>query len=248
VVQLKAVVDVQNGARRALDGRFTVTFVPPGNQFQSPISGVGIETPGPGVPGSGSGGETLVLAPGSYTVRADYQALRKEDLALLREPQTDSFGVNGGRLMELAVDLFQRDLAGQLTVSVPILSDSVFVTPQTAGVKVDIVALVAEASSTSVDITFNSGNEFTIDSGGRVTFDSSKLGDTAKKIADTMKGGFLSVLGNGVGFVANALSVFTITSTIGTGDALKAGANGKVTFSFRPSFLKDFALTAQPFA
>lgn len=242
VVQLKAVVDVQNGARRELDGRFTVTFVPPGNQFQTPITGVGIETV------AGGGGETLVLAPGSYTVRGDYQALRKEDLALLREPQTDSFGVNGDRLMELAVDLFQRDLAGQLTVSVPILSDSVFVTPQTAGVKVDIVALVAEASSTSVEITFNSGNEFTIDSGGRVTFDSSKLGDTAKKIADTMKGGFLSVLGNGVGFVANALSMFTITSTIGTGDALKAGASGKVTFSFRPSFLKDFALTAQPFA
>lgn len=240
-MQLKAVVDVQNGARRALDGRFTVTFVPPGNQFQTPITGVGIETV------AGGGGETLVLAPGSYTVRGDYQALRKEDLALLREPQTDSFGVNGGRLMELAVDLFQRDLGGQLTISVPILSDSVFVTPQTAGIRVDIVALVAESTSTVVEISFNSGNEFTIDSGGRVTFDSSKLGDTAKKIADTMKGGFLSVLGNGVGFVANALSVFTITSTIGTGAVLKAGANGKVTFSFRPSFLKDFALTAQPF-
>lgn len=53
-------------------------------------------------------------------------------------------------------------------------------TPQTAGIKVDIVALVAEASSMSVDISINSGNEFTIDSGGRVTFDSSKLGDTAK--------------------------------------------------------------------
>lgn len=67
-----------------------------------------------------------MLAPGSYTVRGDYQALRKDDLSLLCEPQTDSFGVNGGLLMELAVDLFQRNLAGQLTVSVPILSDSVF--------------------------------------------------------------------------------------------------------------------------
>jgi len=59
-------------------------------------------------------------------VRGDYQALRKDDLSLLCEPQTDSFGVNDGLLMELAVDLFQRNIAGQLTVSVPILSNSVF--------------------------------------------------------------------------------------------------------------------------
>lgn len=58
----------------------------------------------------------------------------------------------------------------------------------------------------------------------------------------------MSVLVNGVGFVAYARSVFTITSMIGTVDVLKAGANGKIMFSFRPGFLKDFAQTALPFA
>jgi hypothetical protein len=42
-----------------------------------------------------------------------------------------------------------------------------------------------------------------------------------------MKGGILSVLGNGLGFVSYALSMFTITSTIGTGDSLKAGHGGQ---------------------
>jgi hypothetical protein len=233
---------VQNGATRSLDGQFTLTFSPPGDQNQSPTTGTLIESV------DGVGSQNLVLPTSTYSVRAEYQADNPEDLALLREPQTDSLGVNGQSLIAKAIDLFQQDLAGQLTVSAKIRGDNVIVTPLTTVVKVDVLAQVVEATAVAVDLTFTSGAEFNIDENGKVAFDSSKLGDTAQKIADKMKDSFLSVLGDGVSFVADALSVFTITSNIGTGNVLKAGADGKVTFTFKPCFLKDFSITATPVA
>jgi hypothetical protein len=146
--------------------------------------------------------------------------------------------------MERVLDLFQRDLADQLTVSATIRSANVLVTAATSVVQIGVTAEVAESTQAQIDISFDVGNEVTLNARGEVEFDTSKLGDTARKIADALTAGFGGVLGDAANFVANALTVFTVGTNIGAGNVLKGGANGKVTLSFKPCFLRDFSLAA----
>lgn len=97
-------------------------------------------------------------------------------------------------------------------------------------------------------ISFDIGDEFNQTAGGQVTFDTSRLGDTAKRIADALSSGFAGFLGEAAAVAADVLTAFTVGTNIGAGNILKAGANGKVTLSFKPCFLGNFSLTATPIA
>jgi hypothetical protein len=242
-VGITGIVSVANGAIRGLAGFYSISFTPPGDEFVTPDKGVLIATP------DGGGSGELILEPGVYTVRTQYQARTSDDLLLLREPQRESLGFNGDILVKKALDLFQQDLADQLAVSATsIRPATIFVTAATSFVQVAVTAEVAESTQAQFDLSFNIGEEFTLTSDGKVSFDSSRLGDVAEMIADRLKGSFGDVLGDAANFVANALMVFSISTNIGAGEVLRAGANGKVTLSFKPCFLKDFALTATTLA
>jgi hypothetical protein len=229
-------VTVENGPVRALPGVYSITFTPPDPQPIGAFTGVEITTRD-----DGSKTAQIFVDPGFYTLSVEYEARTPADLALLREPQRDSLGLNGDGLIAFALDIFQRDLADQLTVSTAPRSVNIQVTAGSSGIQVDVVASVAVSTQAQIDLTFDIGDEFTLDLNGQVKFDTARLGDTAQKIADALKG---AVTGGVASVVAGALTVFSLSSNIAQGNVLKAGANNKVTLSFKPCFLKDFSVAA----
>jgi hypothetical protein len=232
-VQVKTKIDVEDGVTRALDGFFTLTFSPPGDQLESPLTGITV-----GVR-QGAIVKRLALPSDSYTVRADYKAAKPENLGVLRDPTADALGLNGAALVALAMDLLQKDLAGEDSLPQDIKADNVAITAQTAIVEVEIVAKLAKQTNLAFEYEATLGTEFNLDLAGRVKFDTAGLKDIAKEIAAMLKI-------KQAGAVAALLSVFTIESNIGVDNKLKTAGGGKATLKFVPYILQDLSLTATP--
>lgn len=232
-IRLKSQVKVENGVTRALNGDFEITFSPPGDQFDSPATSLRMPVR------QGANTKKLALPVDSYTVRARYFASGPADLAILQEPQRDSLGLNGKRLVELAIGLLQEDLAGAKTLSAEIQADNVTITSKTAFVDLAIEAVIEQSTQASFEIEFTAGTEFTLDAARKLSFNSGKIGDLAAKIAAELKI-------KQAALVAGLLSVFTIESNIGFDNTLKTGGSGKAVFKFTPCYLKALPLTATP--
>lgn len=232
-IRLKTQVSVQNGVTRALNGDFEITFSPPGDQFESPSTSLRMPVR------QGANTKRLALPVDSYTVRARYFASNPADLAVLQEPQRDSLGLNGKRLVELAIDLLQQDLAGQMTLDTEIQGDNVTITSKTQFVDLAIEAMIEQSTQAAFDVEFSLGTEFTLDSSGKLSFNTGKIGDLASALAAKLKI-------KQAALVAGLLSVFTIESNIGFDNKLKTGGSGKAVFKFTPCYLKALPLTATP--
>lgn len=238
-VQVKTTIDVEDGVTRALDGFFTLTFSPPGDQYDTHESGLRTFPTGIRV-GVRQGAivKRLALPSDSYTVRAGYEAAKPEDLGVLRDPTADALGLNGAALVALAMDLLQKDLAGPVRLSQDIKADNVAITAKTAIVEVAIVAKLAKVTTSAFEFEASLGTEFNLDAAGRVKFDTAGLKDIAERIAALAK--------INVAKAAALLSVFTIESNIGIDNKLKSAGGGKATFKFVPYILEDLSLTATP--
>ncbi len=230
-IELETAITVQDGVTRALDGFFTIGFYQ--DEFAGPP--IGFRAP----VRQGATVRHLALPSDSYTVRADYETARSENLAILRDPTSDSLGINGGGLLALAMDLFQKDLADESRLPIDIRADNVAITAKTGIVELSIVAKLAKRTDLAVEFEASAGTEFVLDQANRVKFDSAKLADIAKDIAQLVKI-------KQVGAVKALLSTFTIESNIGTDNKLKSGGSGKATFKLTPYYLQDLALTATP--
>ncbi len=229
VVSLNALVDVQNGVKRALNGNYTLTFSPPGDQQESPVTGVQM------LVRQGANAKRLTLSPDVYTVRADYQAASPADLAVLREPQRDSLGLNGQRIVEWALDMLQSDLADQMTLGAEIRARNVTVDSKTSEIALTVKAEVVPSTMAAAEIEFTQGTDFTLTNANKVQFNSGKLSELATLLFEKLKV-------PQAGAIASVLSLFTIESSIGVDGQIKAGSGSKVIFKFTPYILRDIWL------
>ncbi|MFZ4285646.1 hypothetical protein [Variovorax sp. HJSM1_2] len=229
VVSLNASVDVVTGVKRALNGNYTITFSPPGDQQESPTTGLTM------LVRQGSNAKRLSLPPDVYTVRADYVASSPADLALMREPQSDSLGINGQPIVEWAMDMFQRDLASQMRLGTEIEAATVTVDSKTTHVPLVIKAVIVPSPIASAEMEFTQGSDFTLTNANKVQFNSAKLSELATALFGKIKAPQAAA-------VAGLLSLFTIESSIGLDGQIKAGSNGKVVFKFTPYILREIKL------
>jgi hypothetical protein len=229
VVSLDAWVDVQGGVKRPLNGIYTITFSPPGDQLDSPATGLELTVR------QGGTSKHLSLPPDVYTVRADYRASKPADLAVMREPHRDSLGVNGQAVVNLAMDLVQRDLAGEMRLEAEIRARHVTVDSKTTHVALLLKAEIVPSPMASAEMEFTQGSDFTLTNDNKVQFDSGKLSELATLLFEKIKV-------PQAGAIAAVLSLFTIESSIGANGQMKVGSNGKVVLKFTPYILRDIWL------
>lgn len=230
-VAIKTRVDVENGVTRGLNGDFEITFNPPGDQLESPPTSLLMKVR------EGAIAKYQNLPRNTYTVRAHYRASSPADLAILQEPQKDSLGLNGQRLVEWAIDMLQKDLAGTKTIDTEIRADNVTVTSRTSRVDLAVTAKVVPSSQAAFELEYSLGTDFNLTQDGKISFSTAKLAELAAGIAAQMKV-------KEAALISGLISLFTIETNINAKNELKAGGSGKATFRFTPCYLKDFALTA----
>jgi hypothetical protein len=231
-VTIKTSVAVQGGVTRALDGNYEVTFNPPGDQLASPATSTLFRV------AQGGNAQLLPLPPNTYTVRARYYAQSSSDLVILREPQSDSLGLNGESIVALAIDLMQRDLAGEINIDTEIQSDNVTIDSKTTLVELNIEAIVERSTQAEFEIEFDLGADFALSAENKVSFDTNKISELAWKVAAQLKDKRATL-------VAGLLSVFSIQSNIKADKTLKVAGSNKAKFRFAPCYLKQLALTAK---
>ena len=223
-VSLTTSVDVSGGVKRALNGKFILNFNPP--DANRSILGLEMNVT------QGSDLRRLSLPPDIYTVRASYTANSPADLALMREPQSDSLGFNGDKIVEWAMDMFQRDLVGQSTLGTEIQAGIVTVEGKTNHVPLVIKAIIIASSNAAAEMEFTQGTDFTLSNSNQVRFNSAKMSELASLL-------FAKIKAPQARAAASLLSLFIVESSIGIDGKMKAGSNGKVVFKFTPYILRE---------
>ncbi len=227
---VRSIVSVEGGPSRGLNGTYFIALADKFRQIDQTVGPASDEIEIKIAAGVGQIAE--VLTPGTYTVAAQYVPSRALDLILLKQPQVESLGLNGRRLTEAVLGLLQEDLTTRLEIDANIFN----ITPTTSLVRLDINAAIVESDHAEIEVEFDLGAHYELDGESKVVFD---LNAAAPLIVAAISAAFTPVAGLAA---AIAMKVFSVKSTIEAADGIKASANGKVKFSFKPCFLQNFEI------